>query len=92
MRTVHKYYIGFQKNKFGKFEIETSNCFGKPVLVGVQGDVACLWLEEPRAERKEYLRTFYVVGTGQEIPESKTGPLEWMGSWQHDQFVWHLYG
>lgn len=88
MKTIHKYLIDFTEvREKGKIEIETSNPFGKPVLIEMQGDMAYLWLEEPQAEKKQYMREFYVVGTGHEIPEGKL----WMGSWQQGRFVWHLF-
>lgn len=82
MSTIYKYPI-----IVGEFDIETSNCFGSPVLVELQAGKPCMWLQEPKPNKDMYLRRFKVFGTGQDIPDNMT----WVASWQDPPYIWHLH-
>ncbi len=61
----------------------------KVLTVQVQHDRPCLWvMVDPESPLEE--RIFRVFGTGQEI--STDSRLHYVGTWQRNAFVWHLFG
>jgi len=94
MKAIFKYPVQIQP----RFEIEELPQYASIVRVGIdpKGN-PCLWAEvfTEWIEAKEkygtskgvqHVRKFSVVGTGMEVP-----PGVYVGSWNQDVFVWHLY-
>lgn len=70
----------------GTTRINVSKC-AEPLTVQIQEGLPCLWIDtDPNAEQVE--RAFTRVGTGWDMP---TDTLEYIGTFQEGQFVWHIY-
>ncbi len=64
---------------------------GKVTLVGLQDGLVHIWKEEATGDDvHRYTQTFYIVGTGQEIP-SGHAHMDHVGSVMQGPFVWHVY-
>lgn len=82
MKTIWKFAVPIDD------ELQIKLPSGAEVLcVQLQGGVPTIWaIVNPRA--KPELRTFYVCGTGNPIPER---PMRYLGTFQQQPFVWHLF-
>ncbi len=56
------------------------------IHVNGQNGVPCIWAEVNPGETGS--RTFYIVGTGHDIP---TGRVRYIGTYHSGPFVWHIY-
>ena len=54
-----------------------------------QGGLAMIWAIVDTDKPRE-TRTFRVVGTGEPLPRYATRHT-YVGTWQQDSFVWHLF-
>jgi hypothetical protein len=58
------------------------------LYVDLQGKDPQMWWEVPKADpTHQSPRKFTVYGTGWDIPPNR----RYLGTWQEDTFVWHLY-
>ena len=82
MKTIYKY----------PFEIQPSFTSEIPqdhliVLVELQQNTPCIWMEVDKNKEWDEVKTFYIFGTGHDIPDDKVH----VASFQMPPFVWHLY-
>lgn len=85
-KVVHKYPITISDGPNVIFT--SSNPHSKALLVDVQGiDSWYVWLEETDPNHKNYIRRFWTIGTGQDVPDE----FVHIASFQDGPFVWHLY-
>ena len=91
MNTIWRFPIDMREAADNDGRIEVEAPIGARILhVDVQQRAPhepCMWVQlDP--ERKPVLEhTFEIVGTGHTVPERG----EYVGSWQQDGYVWHLY-
>lgn len=60
----------------------------KPLTVQLQNGIPYVWVQVQPGEEKVVHR-FYIMGTGCPHDSNKIG--EYVGTWQKDGFVWHLF-
>jgi hypothetical protein len=91
MKTIYKYALpdGVGHYTWG---------FGIPMpegadIIAVQyqpGSGPCLWAIVDK-DKPVVTRRFGIIGTGWEIPEGEV-LIKYLGTWQSNGFVWHLFG
>lgn len=81
MKVVYKYYLSMLEAKQVEVSIDS-----KVVLVGVQKDRLCIWIET-NIHAWQVERKFEVYGTGLRIYDRRNH----VGSFQDGEYVWHVY-
>ena len=83
MKTIYKYQL---KDRVSEIEIPID--FN---ILAIQNQDNCifLWAVVDTDYPKEK-RTFYLLGTGQELPDN-FDDLEYLDTVQQNEYVWHVY-
>lgn len=82
MRTIYKYQLDITDAQF----INASGF--RPLYVDLQHGFPCLWAEVDTDRGLESER-IYIVGTGNPVPLSDS--IQYVGTFQQEEFVWHVY-
>jgi hypothetical protein len=84
MRTIHKFTI----ERLGELTLQMPTG-AEPLVVQMQRERACVWaIVDDQAALEEV--GFFVAGTGHALPD-ELGVQQYIGTFQHDTFVWHLF-
>jgi hypothetical protein len=60
------------------------------LTVQAQGDFGCIWaLVDPDVEKQSHY--FEIYGTGQVVTDDGVTERPYVGTFQTDQFVWHVF-
>lgn len=86
---IYKYQLKLERDEFGKEVISMPNG-AKIIHIGTQLDKICIWAEVTPDNPVED-RTFHVVGTGHDLPESFAYTATHLGTVHLPPFVWHIY-
>lgn len=61
------------------------------LCVQIQNHLICLWAEVADPDGPSKSREFVVLGTGHDIPERAGTSRMYIGTVQHNEFVWHVF-
>ena len=86
MRTIYKYPLDISNSQIIEVRKEAGTT-PKIVHVGLDpSGIPCVWMElTPGTYTEKY--EIHIIGTGERV----SGPLDHIGSFVQDRYVWHVY-
>lgn len=81
---VYKYVLEFSSAQI----LELPRC-AQIIHCAFQDEPICLWALVDPSEQQKIERTFYIVGTGQVLPDNEV--LKHIATLTRGGFVWHIF-